>query len=129
MIKIAESSHPSLLILVLFSIRILILRLSEISLNQLFIDIWPMILAFLMQIFSKNLVKVEVANEISKNPNLLLAALKLIEMISISNLGEFAHHQWIFIYDYFGLKISLPENSVELSQILSDRPECKIILI
>ena len=129
MIKIALSSHPSLLILVLFSIRILILRLSEISLNQLFIDIWPMILAFLMQIFSKNLVKVEVANEISKNPNLLLAALKLIEMISISNLGEFAHHQWIFIYDYFGLKISLPENSVELSQILSDRPECKIILI
>lgn len=88
-----------------------------------------MILAFLMQIFSKNLVKVEVANEISKNPNLLLAALKLIEMISISNLGEFAHHQWIFIYDYFGLKISLPENSVELSQILSDRPECKFILI
>lgn len=58
----AESAHPSLLVLVLFSIRILILRLSEISLNQLFIDMWPMILAFLMEIFSKNLVKVEVAN-------------------------------------------------------------------
>ena len=46
-----------------------------------------MILAFLMQIFSKKLVKVEIANEISKNPNLLLASLKLIEMISISNLS------------------------------------------
>jgi len=66
-----------------------------------------MILAFLMQIFSKNLVKVEIANEISKNPNLILAALKLIEMISINNLTEFAHHQWIFIYDYFGINISL----------------------
>lgn len=46
-----------------------------------------MLLAFLMQIFQKKLVKVEVAGEISRNPNLLLAALKLIEMISISNLG------------------------------------------
>jgi hypothetical protein len=61
-IKMAEAAHPALLILILFSIRILILRLSEISLNQLFIDIWPMILAFLMQIFSKKLVKVEIAN-------------------------------------------------------------------
>lgn len=103
MIKIAESAHPALLILVLFSIRILILKLSEISLNQLFIDIWPMILAFLMQIFSKKLVKVEIANEISRNPNLLLAALKLVEMISVANLSEFAHHQWVFIYDYFGV--------------------------
>lgn len=57
-IKQAESSHPALLILILFSIRVLIFRLSEISLNQLFIDIWPMLLAFLMQIFSKKLVKV-----------------------------------------------------------------------
>ncbi len=37
-----------------------------------------MILAFLMQIFSKKYVKVDIANEISKNPNLLLAALKLV---------------------------------------------------
>lgn len=58
----AESAHPALLILVLFAIRILMLRLSEISLNQLFIDIWPMLLAFLMQIFSPRLVKVELAN-------------------------------------------------------------------
>lgn len=61
-IKQAEASHPGLLILVLFAVRILILRLSDISLNQLFIDIWPMIMAFLMQIFSKKLVKVEIAN-------------------------------------------------------------------
>lgn len=58
----AESSHPALLILILFSIRILMLRLSELSLSQLFLDIWPMLLAFLMQIFSKKLVKVQIAN-------------------------------------------------------------------
>jgi hypothetical protein len=65
----------------------LILKLSEISLNQLFIDIWPMILALLMQIFSKQYVKVNLQNEVSRNPNLLLASLKLIEMISLTNLG------------------------------------------
>ena len=59
-----------------------------------------------MQIFSKKLVKVHIANEISQNPNLMLAALKFIEMTSLSNLGEFAHHQWIFVFDYFGVKIS-----------------------
>ena len=83
----AETAHPAFLILILFSIRILILKLSEVSLNQLFIDIWPMLLAFFMQIFSKKLIKIELVNEISRNPNLLLAALKLIELISITNLG------------------------------------------
>jgi hypothetical protein len=51
-----------------------------------------MLLAFLMQIFSRKLVKIEIANEISKNPNLMLAALKLIEMISVNNSNEFAYH-------------------------------------
>lgn len=32
-------------------------------------------------------------------------------MISINNLSSFAHHQWIFIYDYFGIKISLMEST------------------
>jgi len=86
-IKMSESAHPALLILILFCIRILILKLSEISLNQLFIDIWPMILALLMQIYSKQYVKVNLQNEVSKNPNLLLATLKMMEMISLTNLG------------------------------------------
>ena len=86
-IKKPETAHAALLILILFSLRILILRLSEITLNQLFIDIWPMILTLLMQTFSKQTVRVHIRNEISKNPNYLLAALKLIEMISLTNLG------------------------------------------
>ena len=86
-IKRPENVHAALLILILFSVRILILRLSEHSLDQLFTDIWPMILALLMQTFSKKLVRVQIQNEISKHPNYLLAALKLIEMISIHNLN------------------------------------------
>lgn len=77
-LKKSESAHPALLILILFAIRIFILRLSEITLNQLFRDIWPMIMTLLIQLFSKKLIKVELANEISKHPKLLLAALKLI---------------------------------------------------
>jgi hypothetical protein len=125
----SEAAHPALLILILFCIRILILRLSEISLNQLFIDIWPMILALLMQIFSKQYVKVNLQNEVSRNPNLLLASLKLIEMISLANLGEFAHHQWIFIYDYFGIRLTIPEMTHELNELYSSRPDCTYLLL
>lgn len=122
-IKKPENIHAALLILVLFAIRILILRLSEIALNQLFIDIWPMILTLLMQTFSKQMVRVQIHNEISKNPNYLLAALKLIEMISLTNLGEFAHHQWIFITDYFGVDFTVPEVTSEMTEHFAKRPE------
>jgi hypothetical protein len=122
-IKKPENAHAALLILILFSLRILILKLSEITLNQLFIDIWPMILTLLMQTFSKQLVRVHIHNEISKNPNYLLAALKLIEMISLTNLGEFAHHQWIFLTDYFGVTLSVSETTVEMRELFSKRPE------
>ncbi len=61
-IKKPETAHAALLILILFALRILILRLSEITLNQLFIDIWPMILTLLMQTFSKQSVRVHIRN-------------------------------------------------------------------
>jgi len=96
-IKNADSANPSLLILVLFCVRILILRLSPSSLNELFRHIWPILLTLLMQIFNKK--------NTQKNPNLTLAALKLIEMMSIVQLEEFYINQWVFLFDYFGLTI------------------------
>jgi len=96
-IKNADETNPALVILVLFSMRILILRLSPSSLNELFRHIWPILLTLLMQIFKKG--------KIPKNPNLILATLKLIEMMSIVQLEEFFINQWVFIFDYFGLKI------------------------
>ena len=47
-IKNAETAHSSLLILILFCIRILILRLSSSNLNDLFKHIWPMLLTVLV---------------------------------------------------------------------------------
>ena len=44
-----------------------------------------------MQIFNKK--------NTQKNPNLTLAALKLIEMMSIVQLEEFYINQWVFLFD------------------------------
>jgi len=52
-IKSTDNSHSSLLILILFCLRILILRLSQSNLNDLFKQIWPMLLTLLIQIYSK----------------------------------------------------------------------------
>jgi len=118
-IKNADSANPSLLILVLFCVRILILRLSPSSLNELFRHIWPILLTLLMQIFNKK--------NTQKNPNLTLAALKLIEMMSIVQLEEFYINQWVFLFDYFGLTIepSHPSenNSIVQSNDGTDAPQ------
>ena len=83
-IKNAENSSPALLILIMFCIRILILRLSSTTLAELFRNIWPMLLTLLITTFNKK--------NTAKNPNLILAALKLIELISIIGLEEFYLH-------------------------------------
>jgi len=102
-IKNAESSPPSLLILVLFCVRILILRLSSVTLNELFRNIWPHLLTLLIQIFNHK--------NTNKSPNLVLAALKLIELMSIVGMEEFYGNQWVFLFDYFGLSIESNPNA------------------
>jgi len=37
----------------------------------------------------------------------MLAGLKLIEILSVAQLDEFYLHQWMFIFDYFGLKLQV----------------------
>ncbi|KAL4485808.1 hypothetical protein ABPG72_012348 [Tetrahymena utriculariae] len=121
--KIQNQSHE-LLILVLFCLRILILRLSPRVLNELLRNTWPILLTLLLQIFDKNnklQSSSQYANQILGstfasqqqtntsqspiNPNLVLAALKLIEQISYVQLEEFYLHQWMFLLDYFGIQI------------------------
>lgn len=116
-IKNSESSPPPLLILILFCMRILILRLSSKTLNLLFKNIWPVLLSLLIQILSKK-QNSAIANNI-KNPNLILSALKLIELISIVQFDDFYLHQWMFVFDYFGLRIEHTgeENNDPLKQM------------
>jgi len=68
-----ENPSPAMLILILFCIRILFIRLSAISLNKLFRSVWPSLITLLVIIFRKD--------RTSKNLNLQLAALKVIELI------------------------------------------------
>lgn len=77
--------------------RILILRLSAKTLNSLFKNIWPVLLSLLIQILSKK-QNSAISNN-TKNPNLILSALKLIELISIVQFDEFYLHQWMFVFD------------------------------
>lgn len=62
-----------MLILILFCIRILFIRLSAISLNKLFRSVWPSLITLLITIFRKD--------RATKNINLQLSALKVIELI------------------------------------------------
>ena len=73
------------------------LRLSSKTLNTLFKNIWPVLLSLLIQILSKK-QNTAVANN-TKIPNLVLSALKLIELISIVQFDDFYLHQWMFVFD------------------------------
>ena len=73
----------------------MILRLSPKALNLLFKNIWPMLLTLLIEI-----LKPESKKQIErKNLNLILAALKLIELINVVKIEEFYNYQWIFVFD------------------------------
>lgn len=68
-----ENPSPALLVLILFCIRILLMRLSALSLNKLFRSVWPSLITLLIQIFRRD--------RAIKSTNLQLAALKVIELI------------------------------------------------
>lgn len=106
-IRNSEKAHPSLLILILFCIRILILRMSQNNLNTLFSQIWPILITLLIWIYQYNKSRGVAGRDTQiKNPNLLLAGLKFIELLSIMQIEQFYQHQWMFVFDYFGLKIN-----------------------
>jgi len=86
-----EEAAPALLILILFCIRILLMRLSVITLNKIFRSVWPSLITLLIQIFKKD--------KAQKNPNLLLAALKVIDLVHALEIEDFMLHRWIFLFD------------------------------
>jgi len=108
-----STSDPGLLILVLFCLRILIVRLSKSSLDALFRQIWPILLTLLIQIFNKK--------NSENNPNLILSALKLIEVIQICDIEEFYINQWIFLFDYFGLNFE--QGGIQISHNTENPPD------
>ncbi|CAD8055261.1 unnamed protein product [Paramecium sonneborni] len=97
-IKDINSQDAAISILIIFCIRILVLRLSQNSLTQVFRQIWPYLVSMLMQIFDRKGKQA--------NPFLLISGLKLIELFSLFQLEEFYFYEWIFVFDYFGITIN-----------------------
>lgn len=99
-----EDVHSALKILILFCLRILILRLGEASLNEMFFrNIWPILLTLLIEIFEK---KDNDNGKLDKQQvNVRLAALKMIELLSICNIEEFYLYQWVFMFDFYGINL------------------------
>lgn len=89
-----ENVHPNLVIMILFSIRILLLRLSKETLNSLLKSLWPSILFLLEKmILSHKMTKKD------EKKKIILAALKLIELISCKDIEEFNLHRWAFLFE------------------------------
>jgi hypothetical protein len=57
----------------------------------MFKTIWPSLMTLLMQIFEKR--------KVARNPNLILAGLKVVELVTAMELEEFNLLKWIFIFD------------------------------
>lgn len=64
-----------------------------------------MILFLLMSIFGRDF------DGRTGSTNLVWAALKLIEMISLTEMAEFNTQQWVFFYDFAGIKLESKEVS------------------
>lgn len=95
-----ENKEPRLTILILFSLRILIMRLQKTSLNELFRTIWPSIIFLLRKLIkSKN----------TKNEGIFLASMKLLELISCTDIEEFNLHKWAFMFEYYGVELTILE--------------------
>lgn len=96
-----ENEEPRLTILILFSLRILIMRLQKQSLNELFKTIWPSIIFLL-----RKLIK----SKSSANEEVFLASMKLLELISSTDIPEFNLHKWSFMFEYYGVSLTILDN-------------------
>jgi len=77
--------------MVMFTLRIMMLRLDAPCISEMWPRVWPHVLTELFTIFSNNSVTVELKVE----------ALKLLEILSTLGIEEFHMFQWIFFYDVF----------------------------
>lgn len=81
-------SNRSLDNFVLFTVRILLLKLSHTALSNIWPQLWPHILTELMQMMQPD-----------ENIHLKYVALKFLDLISAVNSEEFLMYQWLFFYD------------------------------
>ena len=116
-----ENAEPQITILILFSLRILIMRLKRNTLNELFKAIWPSIIFLL-----RKLIK----SKGNRHEGIFLASMKLLELISSTDIEEFNLHKWSFMFEYYGVKLSFPDSNKELKSFGEKggyRPQHRVI--
>ena len=80
----------NLVILILFGIRIILLRLSKRTLDLHFKFLWRWIVFLLEKMINSKKWDINDRNRVT------LAALKLLELISYKDIDEFNLHKWAF---------------------------------
>ena len=105
-----EDSDPRLVVLILFSLRILIMRLQQSTLNELFRTIWPSIIFLL-----RKLIK----SKTQTDEGIFLASMKLLELISSTDIEEFNLHKWSFMFEYFGVELKMVDGKDNSQRLLS----------
>lgn len=95
-----EKVHAFLVILILFGIRIFLLRLRKETLDRHFKFLWRWIVFLLHKIF-----KTEQWEDKDHNKKVKIAALKLLELMGSMDIDEFNLHKWAFLYENFCVEI------------------------
>lgn len=92
----------NLLPLVLLNFRILVFKLSPGLLSELWPRVWPHLMSEMLEIFAsyRN-------SSTPKQCQLVLACVKLLELMSLLNTEEFQLHQWVFFYDLFDIEFDV----------------------
>ena len=93
-----DNVHPNLIILILLSIRIFISRLRQETLDVHFKFLWNWIV-FLLE----NMIQRDRRLELDPQCQVVIAALKVIELLSCQSNSEFNIHKWQFVYEQIGV--------------------------
>ncbi|EEA07550.1 Dopey, N-terminal domain-containing protein [Cryptosporidium muris RN66] len=94
---------------VLLCLRVLLLKVHFHALMPL----WPIVLAELIKIFHSN-----------QYPQLIVAALKFIDLVSLLDIPDFHLYQWIFVTDFFRIKKTY--NNLNDTPNVIPKTECHI---
>jgi hypothetical protein len=100
LIELLRSYEGELISEVLLCLRVFFYNLSPPVISEMWPRLWPHLLTELIQIFEK------------KEPiSHMLAALKLLELLSAITNEEFHMYQWVFFFDYFNVEMNEEYNN------------------
>ena len=80
----------------------LLIRLSLQTLTEALRKLWPHLLNELISVFEARTNENGINDR--ENTDLIIEAIKLVELLSSLNIEDFQMNQWIFLIDGYGMK-------------------------